>query len=436
MSVVCGTDFSDEAAQAAQAAGAIAQRLAVPLELVHVIDELGAEVTFKSDASTVYDPLRARARALAVDLRDRFGIEVEAVVRPGIAHQVLIDMACAASAELLVVAAGAKKQHRWLLGSIAERVAQSSPIPVLVVRDASSIEAWTRGAAALRVMVGVELASTSKAALLWAAGLRRMGPCDITVVQVAWPAGEHVRKGVPTPTLLMELQPEVHELVLRDLRAWAGELPGDGETVFDVSANAGRVDVHLTSLAAEAKSDLLVVGTHQRPLSGRLWHGSVSRGALQRATGNVACVPRNEAAEADESIPTFRRVLIPTDLSALSNRAVKAGYGLVVPGGIVHLLHVVTRVPDELEGDPAQRLLELVPRGATAKGIVTECEVTQHADAFMSIWQTAERLGVDAICMATRGRSGLSRVVLGSQAQEVLQRVRQPVVLVPPERKG
>jgi nucleotide-binding universal stress UspA family protein len=36
--------------------------------------------------------------------------------------------------------------------------------------------------------------------------------------------------------------------------------------------------------------------------------------------------------------------------------------------------------------------------------------------------------------MATHGRSGVSRVLLGSQAEQVVQRSRQPVILVPPER--
>lgn len=437
MSIVCGTDFSDEAAQAVRAAGAIAQRRGAALKLVHVIDELGAEVTFDSSQSALYDPLRERARALAADLKAEFGIEVEVIVLPGKAHQTLVEAARTAGAELLIVSSlGKRRPNRWLLGSTAERVAQASPVPVLVVRDASRIVAWARGEAPLRIMVGAELASTSKAALRWAAGLRELGRCDITVVQVAWPMGEHLRKGVPTPMLLAELQPDVQDVMLRDLKAWVGELPGEGETTFSVSPGLGRVDVHLASVAAEESFDLVVVGMHQRPLSGRLWHGSVSRGVVQQTSGNVACVPRSDVSEAEESIPTYRTVLIPTDFSPVSNRAVRVGYGLVAPGGVVHLLHVVTGKPGEGEGDPAQRLLTLVPPGASAKGIVTECEVAKTPDAFMGILHAAERLAVDAICMATRGRSGVSRLLLGSQAQQLLERVRQPVVLVPPEREG
>ena len=75
-------------------------------------------------------------------------------------------------------------------------------------------------------------------------------------------------------------------------------------------------------------------------------------------------------------------------------------------------------------------------RLAVSRGVVTEVEVIREENAWTGIWHAAGRLGVDAFCLATHGRSGLARVVLGSQAQEVMQRARQPVILVPPEREG
>jgi nucleotide-binding universal stress UspA family protein len=435
MTIVCGTDLSENAQQAARAAAAIAKRLGAPLKLVHVIDELGAELTVASEQNAIYDPLRKKVQEQADELRSRFGIEVESVVLPGVAHDTLIEIACTVGARLIVVSSlGSKKQHRWLLGSTAERAAQASPIPVLIVRDAASIEAWARGERPLRVMIGVEIATTSKAALRWATSLREFGPCDLLVTQVAWPVGEHLRLGVPTPMPLDHLRPELLEPLTRDLRAWTGELPGDGETTFTVSPGWGRVDTHLTLLAAESKVDLLVVGTHQRAGTARLWQGSVSRGVLPQAPSNVACVPRGEADEYADGIPTFRRVLVPTDFSDLANRAIPVAYGLLRGGGSLHLLHVVTRKPGEDDLDPTDRLRALIPLGASARGIATEIEVLREEDASTAIWHAAGRLGVDAICMATHGRSGVSRLVLGSQAQEVVQRCRQPVVLVPPER--
>jgi nucleotide-binding universal stress UspA family protein len=147
-------------------------------------------------------------------------------------------------------------------------------------------------------------------------------------------------------------------------------------------------------------------------------------------------VPRGGTDKDEDIITTLRRVLVPTDFSTLANRAIRVGYSIVAPGGIVHLLHVVTRKAGEDNLDVTEHLRALVPTGAATKGIVTEVEVMQEEDAWAGIWHAAGRLGVDAICMATHGRSGIPRVVLGSQAQEVLHHARQPVILVPPEREG
>jgi nucleotide-binding universal stress UspA family protein len=437
MTIVCGTDFSENAAQAAVAAGAIARRLGEPLALVHIIDGLGVDLTVGGPHDAIFEPLRAELGKKAEELRASMGIEVEPIALPGFVDEQLITVARTLHARLLVVSSlGAQKQHRWLLGSVAERVAQSSPIPLLVVRDGSILEAWARGDRALRVMVGVEPSSTSKAALRWAAELRGIGRCDLFVTEIAWPLGEHLRLGIPGPMPLDQLRPELHEILSRDLRAWADELPGEGATTFTVIPGWGRVESHLTSLAAEARADLLVVGTQRRAGIARLWQGSVSRGVLHHASTNVACVPRGEPTEDALVIPTFRHVLVPTDFSPLANRAIPVAYGLVAPGGIIHLLYVITREPDEDTPEPKERLRALIPQGAAARGITTELEIVADESACMGIWHAAGHLGVDAICMATHGRSGVSSLVLGSQAREVVQRARQPVLLVPPERCG
>ena len=141
MTIVCGTDLSENAREAARAAAAIAKRLAVRLKLVHVIDELGAELTAAGEQSAIYAPVRTRVEEHAKELRIGHGIEVEPVVVVGIAHETLVEIARTTDASLIVVAAlGVAKQHRWLLGSTAERVAQASSVPVLVVRDAASLE--------------------------------------------------------------------------------------------------------------------------------------------------------------------------------------------------------------------------------------------------------------------------------------------------------
>lgn len=428
--IVCGTDFSKGAAEAGRAAAAMAQKLDVSLKLVHVMEVTGHDGPREGRESGVW---QRRLEQEAQAIQASSGVVVDPVLLTGEPHRKLVEYAAEKMARLTVLAAvGDAKQHGWLLGTVAERVAQASSIPVLIVRESDSIVAWARGASTLRTVVGVETSGTSRAALRWAADLQSIGKCELLPVHIAWPAGEHARFGIPGPVALDCLHPELKNILLRDLADWAGDAARGA--VFTVYAGWGRIDVHLSLAASQMNADLLVVGTHQRAGVARLWQGSVSRGVLHGASCNVVCVPAPGIAA--ESIAGFRRVLIPTDFSALGNRAVAAGYGVVDEGGVVYLAHVLESPSDADSGKTKDRLRDLIPAAASGRRILTEIHVLRDESAWAGIWHAAGRLGADAICMSTHGRSGLLKTVLGSQAQEVVARARIPVVLVPPEREG
>lgn len=148
--IVCGTDFSDNAVAAAEVAAAFAKKLRVPLELVHVIDELGAEIEAGGPRDAIYDPRRAQLRAEAERLRDRHEIEVDPITVFGVIAAKLVEIAAIARAGVLIVGAlGSERRARWLLGSVA----QTARVPALVIRDGAAILAWARGDKPLRVLV-------------------------------------------------------------------------------------------------------------------------------------------------------------------------------------------------------------------------------------------------------------------------------------------
>lgn len=429
MTIVCGSDFSENAGHAARAAASIARCVSESLELVHVVAEPAAGIPA---LGIFYAPVQELLAEQAAQLAKQFSIDVKPTVLEGPADERLVEFARAARARLLVVSSlGSRKQEYFRVGSVAERVLQRSVVPVLVVRDAASLEEWADGKRPLRVLLGVDLGESSRAALSWVEALRRIRPCDVHVVQVAWPMGEHSRFGLKGPIELEGMRPELRALLERDLRAWTGTIAGDGSTSFAVSACWGRFDEQLAQLAAEEKADLVVVGTHQRSWAARAWQGSISRGVVHRSSCNVACVPRPGApAVSTAKLARYRSVLIPTDLSVLSNRAVAAGCGLLPDGGEVHLLHVLTPDRSDAPQDLDVRLRALVPPDAEARGIQVRTHVVREAEAWSGIWHAAARLGVDVICMSTHARAGASRLLLGSQAEEVVRRARQPVLLV------
>jgi len=142
----------------------------------------------------------------------------------------------------------------------------------------------------------------------------------------------------------------------------------------------------------------------------------------------------------------IRRILAPTDFSEISDGCVDQAVELArALGSEVVLLHAVepvvlagdlfgasavANVMEELQRAARQGLALRLERLRKRRGI--RCRsVLVNGTAAAAIVDTAVRLGVDLIMMATHGRSGLSHLFLGSVAERVLRGARCPVLTVP-----
>jgi nucleotide-binding universal stress UspA family protein len=141
----------------------------------------------------------------------------------------------------------------------------------------------------------------------------------------------------------------------------------------------------------------------------------------------------------------FRHILVPHDFSASATRALEMAADLArAHRGRLLVLHVVTPfhpatgspeegitlVPevDVLAGEQ-QRLENAVARTVGLNGPPVECRVTL-GDPFRRITDAARN--ADVIVMATAGRTGLSRLLIGSVAEKVVRHARVPVLTVRP----
>jgi nucleotide-binding universal stress UspA family protein len=401
------------------------------VHLTHVIDDLGAEHDFNESDPTRYGPRRTRLEQEAGALAREFNVTVTPVLAAGIAEELLVEKARTTRSGLVVVSSlGRGKPHRWLLGSVAERVAQLAPVPVLVVRDSAPLIAWASEQRTLTILAAIDYSAASRAVMRWLAAMRACAPCELQITRIVSPPQEYARLGFSPPAEPETLQPNVERLLRRELRRWSGTVDGQGDLSWCIRVGTGRIENDLAREAERVAADLVVIGAGRRTRSVRLWQGSVSRGALHMAEGNALTVPPGPGESA--GLTTFERVLVCTDLSDTANRVIPVAYGLVSRGGVVHLLHVVEG-EDEESVTPriSVRLNALVPPEARQRGIVTVVEVVPSESVYTAILQTANRRDVDAICLTTRGRTALSHVLLGSNAQEVIRHAHQPVVLVP-----
>lgn len=139
----------------------------------------------------------------------------------------------------------------------------------------------------------------------------------------------------------------------------------------------------------------------------------------------------------------FERVLVPTDGTDASDRAVE--HGLTVAdavGAEVHALYVIDdrAVTDQLSDDDREAMLaaaEEVGRDATdaivERGADLGVDVTaelRRGVPHETVIAYANEVGADLIAMGTHGRTGPERFVLGSTAERVVRAADAPVLTV------
>jgi nucleotide-binding universal stress UspA family protein len=282
--ILCGTDFSPSAAQAIDAAAALAIRQRETLLIVHSMAETFREQLPTNIRDALIPTIEDRLHAEGERAR-RLGASVEVAVLPGWPDEGINERAFRCQARLIVFGypeLGAL--NRWLRGSVAEVIAESSGVPTLVVHSSTPFEKWIREDRPLRIVVATDSTKTSESALRWVAEWSTIQPCEITVGYIDHsgkpPAGLETEDAAD-----MTLGASDSELFER-----TRQFLGDGPTIRVVPGSA-HVDDDLIQLAGETHADLLVVGTHQRHGFERAWHRSVSRGILRHAPISVACVP-------------------------------------------------------------------------------------------------------------------------------------------------
>lgn len=449
MTLICGTDFSDWGRAAQTTAAALAGKLGEELWLVHVL-EPDVEVMESDARQKVMQMVSRRLEAEARALEGLAKRVVKTEVLNGRTDAVVREFAKLKKASLVVVgSAGHGAGALVKLGGTSERLATANDFPVLVVRDGDPFAAWSRGAP-LKVLVGVDESDASASAVRWVEKLRAVAPVDVVVGRVYYADEAHQRYGLGRRFSFTDPDPAVEHLIERDLKRRVPSIAGQGELAYRARLGVGRVADHLLELAEAERCQLVVVGTHGRTGLARMW--SVSAAALHLSRMSVAVVPPDgKPAGAFTSPPRLKRVMVTTDFSSLGNAAVPWAYTLVDAGGEVYLAHVtlVDGVAGELvdrylpegagpqtrakvEAEVAAKLRELVPPEAGDRNVVTRTEVLRSAEPAKALVEAAERLGVDAIVIASHGRSGLARTLLGSVSEAVLRSAHEPVFVVRP----
>jgi len=143
----------------------------------------------------------------------------------------------------------------------------------------------------------------------------------------------------------------------------------------------------------------------------------------------------------------FRRVLLPTDGSTLSRRAVKRGIAFAKSVGasvvgfyspedfqtVMYSEYVPPNLLSQKEFEAqaksvAQKHLADIEKAAHAAGVPFEGYYVASVSPWRAIVAAAKRRKCDVIVMGSHGRGGLAGIVLGSQTTKVLTHTKIPVL--------
>jgi nucleotide-binding universal stress UspA family protein len=216
-------------------------------------------------------------------------------------------------------------------------------------------------------------------------------------------------------------------------------------------ASVGGVIPEDAIVEAAAESDLIVMGTHGRTGVSRLVLGSVTERVVATAPCPVLAVKHPDvvvelpwggtlrSGRPIAGAPRLLRLLVPLDGSATSETALDGVAELAQAfNAVVVLVMVLTpalgitmrvedapSMPDAAE---AATYLARKQRELAAVGVRVQ-RVIRMGDPATQILACAEEHGADLIALATHGRSGLRRWLLGSVTEKVLRASDVPVLV-------
>jgi nucleotide-binding universal stress UspA family protein len=220
-----------------------------------------------------------------------------------------------------------------------------------------------------------------------------------------------------------------------------------------VTTKIARGDAAESVLAAadETGADLLAITTHGRSGITRWLFGSVATHIIEHAKVPVLVLRPREGEDKGAPGPVVKKILVPLDGSevAQSILPVVEGFAKTMGASVVLFTAVAplaaypgfetsgaAAIGEVVQGlqEQAEQTMARIAKEVQARGIETSYVVALET-AVEGTVRAADDLNVDLIAIATHGRGGVERIVLGSVADGVIRRSADvPVLVVRPQK--
>jgi nucleotide-binding universal stress UspA family protein len=183
--------------------------------------------------------------------------------------------------------------------------------------------------------------------------------------------------------------------------------------------------------AREKKADLIAMSTHGRGGVVRLIAGSVAEEVLRRSKVPVLMT------RPETPVHPWKRIAVALDGSERSEAILPEAAALAKKmGAVLEVLHVVHpvvaggagEIPVVLPPPDPMPYLDGVLKRLAAEGLPPQVAILEGGTS-QAILRHLEASGAGLLCMTTHGRTGMTRILLGSVAEEILRKAPCPVLL-------
>jgi nucleotide-binding universal stress UspA family protein len=235
------------------------------------------------------------------------------------------------------------------------------------------------------------------------------------------------------------------------LRNLSKRLDAVAHVPVKVGMRDGPIVDGIRAQVTATRADLIVMTTHGRGPMSRFWLGSVADDLVQHAGVPVLLVRPQDSTPDFTQEPVLRHVVIPLDGSPLAEHvlgpAVTLGKLLETDFTLLRVVrpvlfagHDPTLMGTPVFGQPAtgqlqaeaHTYLEGVADRLRAQSLRVQTKVLVDMHPPMAILKGALEQPGSVIALATHGRGGLTRVLLGSVADKLIRSATMPVLVCPP----
>ena len=303
------------------------------------------------------------------------------------------------------------------------------------------------------ILVPLDGSSFAEQAIPVAVNLARRSGGSVTLARVHVSLAPAFAHGLPP--FDYELERGAREQVRAYIEPLARRFEGNGVTVRPLTLDGAVIEA-LCDHVSSHDTDLVVLSTHGRGPLARFWLGSVADELIRKLTVPVLTVRPREEPDAKPA-PAFRHILVPLDGSELAESILEPAIELGTASDAEYTLLRVLAPPtppvgtadlggafmdyellrrlhelEENEGREADQHLRATAARLSARSLNVGTRLVRADPAALTILAQARDLKADAIAIASHGRGGMARLLLGSVADKILRGATMPVLLCHP----